>query len=121
MRLEVDTFLLNLAQRGQGEYLESAAVGEDGTVPAHELVQAAQIPDHIIAGTQMQMIGVAEFHLTFEVFEVIGRDTALDGCRCADIHKGRGLDGAVNRLEFAAPGISLFLDQFIHSYLLRSG
>ena len=30
---------------GQGEHLEPAAVGEDGAVPVHELVEAAQLLD----------------------------------------------------------------------------
>ncbi len=44
VRLERDAFLADATQRGQAEDLEAAAVGQDGPIPPHESVQAAQRP-----------------------------------------------------------------------------
>ena len=41
MRTEFDAMRLDFADFGEAENLKTAAVGEDGHVPIHELVQAA--------------------------------------------------------------------------------
>ena len=62
MRAE-DGFLLgHLDAMGEAEKLEAAAVGEDGPVPAHEAVQAAQGGDHLFARPQGEMVGIAQDH-----------------------------------------------------------
>ena len=53
----------DLDAMGEAEELEAAAVGQDRAVPAHEAVQAAQRRDHLFAGPQGQVIGVAQDHL----------------------------------------------------------
>ena len=53
-------FLGNLAQIPQAEHLEAAAIRKDGTVPLHKLVQPPCLLHQLGAGTQKQMIGVAE-------------------------------------------------------------
>ena len=58
MGVEADAVLLDLAQGGQGKDLKAAAVGEDGAVPGHELVQTAQLLDELVARTDMQVVGV---------------------------------------------------------------
>ena len=60
VRLELAAFLRNLADAAEAEYLEAAAVCEDGAVPAFKLVEAA--------GTEVQVIGVAENDLRLDVF-----------------------------------------------------
>ncbi|MPM74312.1 hypothetical protein SDC9_121299 [bioreactor metagenome] len=39
-----------LAQAGKRKDLEPAAVGEDGSVPVHEFVEAAHFPHHAVPG-----------------------------------------------------------------------
>ena len=111
---EVDALLLDLAQGGQGEDLEAAGVGEHGAVPGHEFVQTAALLHQLVAGTQVQVIGVGKLHLTADVLQVLGAQRALDGTLGAHIHKYGGLDRAVGAGEFAPTGLALGLFQFKH-------
>ena len=58
-----DTFFSDLAQRAQREDLKTTRIGENGLVPAHELVQAAVRGDDLQAGAQPQMESIAEADL----------------------------------------------------------
>src|SRR6201999_879886 len=64
-----------------GEALEAAGVGEYRVVPAHELVEAAEARDPLVAGLQEQVIGVAQHHVVAEAADLVGRE-ALDGGLC---------------------------------------
>src|SRR4051812_21794887 len=46
--LELDAFFADSSERCKGEDLEAAGVGEDRTVPAHELVQAAHLANELV-------------------------------------------------------------------------
>ena len=65
-----------------------------GLRPADEAVQPAAPRDQIVAGTQVEMVGVAEENLGAERFEIAVRH-ALDGALRADRHERRRLDVAV--------------------------
>ena len=65
VRAEGDAFLIDFPKLGQGKHLEPAAVCEDGFLPSHKFVEAAQTLDEFVAGADMEMIGIAEFHLAF--------------------------------------------------------
>ena len=69
---KVDTLLLDLAKRRQGEDLEAAGVGEHGTVPGHEFVQTAALLHQLVTGAQMQVVGVGKLHLAADVLQVLG-------------------------------------------------
>ena len=58
MALKGHALFADLADAGEGKHLEPAAVGEDGLGPAHEAVQAARLADQVLAGAQVQVIGV---------------------------------------------------------------
>ena len=62
----------------------------------------------------MQMIGIGQFDLATKIFQIIGRNTAFDGRLCADVHKHRGLNGAVGSLKFAAASLSILGNEFKH-------
>ena len=47
----------------QREDLEAARVGQDRPVPAHEPVQPAELGDQLVAGPEVQVVGVAEHDL----------------------------------------------------------
>ena len=66
---------LDRAQPLEREHLKAARVGEDWPVPPHEPVQTAEIANQLVAGTQMQMIRVAENHLRADLAQ-IDRDRA---------------------------------------------
>ena len=102
MRIEVDAFLLNLTQLCEGKDLKSAAVGKNGTLPVHELMKAAHLADDVIAGTQVEMVGIAQLDLTLEIDKLGGRNAALDGSGGTDIHEAGGLHGTVDGVECTA-------------------
>jgi hypothetical protein len=52
--------------------LEPSRVGEKGAAPGHESVEAAQPPHPFVAGSQVQVIGVAEDDPRAEFLEVPG-------------------------------------------------
>ena len=107
MGVEADALFLYLPQLGQGEYLEAAAVGEDGAIPVHELVQAAQLLYQGVPRADMEVIGVGQLHLTADIFKVPGRQRPLYGPLGAHVHEHRGLDAAVGSLKLAPPGPAL--------------
>ena len=115
-----DALLGDLPQAGQGENLEAAGVREDGTVPVHEPVQAAHLPHHVVAGAQMQVIGVGQLDLAAQIVKVEGVHAALDGGLGAHVHEYRRLHrAAVGTAELAPPGPALFFDYFEHSFSLN--
>ena len=109
MGLEVHALLFDAPQLCQGEYLEAAAIGENGAIPVDEFMQTAHFPDHRVRGPQMQMIGVAELHLAFQFLEIHGGNAALDGTGSAYIHETGCLKGTVYGIHRASPGKSLLL------------
>ena len=111
MRGKSNALFGNLAELGQTEYLESTAVSQDRPIPAGEFVQPPQIGHQFVARPQMQMIGVAEHNLRSNLPQVMGGQTAFDGTGGGYILKSRGLNRAVNRAEFAAPGGMLLFQE----------
>ena len=100
---EVDTVLIDGAQRLEREHLESARIRDDGTVPSHEAVQATQVADHLIAGPEMQVIGVGQDHPRADGMHVGGVER-LDGGERGDRHEGGRFDGTVRRHEHPCTG-----------------
>ena len=94
MGLKTRAFFRNLAHRAQTKNLIAAAVGEDRPVPTHEPVQPAKLTNQFMAGTQIEMIGVAEQDLTTE-FVQITRQHRLDGSLRPHRHKARRFDRAM--------------------------
>ena len=103
--------LPDLPPAGQGEHLKAAAVGEDGAIPAHELMKSSHLPHHIVAGAQVQVIGVGELDLAADLLQVQGGHRPLDGGQGAHVHKDRGLGGAVGAGEHPPPGPALGFQQ----------
>ncbi len=65
-------------------------------------MQAAEVPEHVEAGAQPEVEGVAEDDLGAHRLERLRRD-ALDAAIGADRHEDRRLDRAVDQAEAAAP------------------
>src|SRR6185295_12347553 len=72
-------------------------------VPADEAMQAAAPRDQVVAGPEVEMIGVAQQDLGAERVELAVSD-ALHRALRADRHERRRLDAAVGRRHAAAPG-----------------
>ncbi len=100
MALEPDAFVGDPVDRGQGEDLIAAGVGEDRPPPAHELVQAAPLADQLVAGTQVKVIGVGQEHPRAQLVQLLGRE-GLDGGLRAHGHEARRRHAAVRELPVA--------------------
>src|SRR5207244_10876227 len=60
-RAEGDAVVVDRCDRvAEREDLEAAGVGEDRPVPAHEAMQAPELRDQVLAGPDVQAVGVAE-------------------------------------------------------------
>ena len=70
MILKVDSLLRNLPQLGKGENLKTPAVCKYRSVPAHEFVQTALSGDHLLAGSNVKMIGISKNDLGTELLEL---------------------------------------------------
>ena len=101
---KLHSFLRDAPKHRQREDLEAAAVGEDGTIPVHKLMQSSHIPDYLIAGTDMEVIGIAKLHLAVQLLQIQGGNTALDGGGGSHIHKSGSLDGSVDGFKYAPAG-----------------
>ena len=112
---ERHALLGDLAQPREREHLKPARVRENRAVPAHEAVQPAQLAHHIIARTQMQMIGIRQLDLAAELLQVEGADAALDGGLRPDIHENRRLHhAAMGTLKLAPARAALCFDDLEH-------
>src|SRR5438874_12404189 len=100
MRTELGAFLRDLAPLREAEHLVAAAVGEDRMRPADEAMKAAAARDQLIAGTQIQVIRIAENDLRARFFEVAVAHRLHAPLR-ADGHERRRLDAAVRRPALA--------------------
>ena len=59
MGMERNAFFFDLSTRtGKAENLKSTGIGQNGTIPLHELVKPTHFFDELIAGPYMQVIGI---------------------------------------------------------------
>ena len=63
MRLEAHALLADFVELAKTEDLEATAVGEDGAAPVHKRVQTAHAVDELVAGPQVEVVGVGEYNL----------------------------------------------------------
>ena len=109
-RAELDARLADLSELGEAPHLESAGVGQDGAVPAHETMEAAELTDEVVAGPEKQVIRVGEHDLGAGRAEVV-RPQRLHGGVRADRHEDRRVDDAVRRGQPAGAGGAIGGDQ----------
>ena len=81
-------------RRRERDDLEAARIGQDRPVPAHEPVEPAEPLDPLVAGAQVQVVGVREDDARADLVEVVGVER-LDRRVRADRHELRRLDHAV--------------------------
>ena len=116
MRLELDALLVDRAKLGQRENLESARIGEDWSIPAHELVKPAHLAYDLVAGAKVEMVGVAKDHRGAHSHEVVGVQRLYSG-ESSDRHERRRIDGTVRRRKNAgARGAGAALDLEIEAH-----
>ena len=81
-------------------------------------MKAAQLLDHLVAGAQVEMVGIGQLDLTADVLQIVGGHRPLDGPLGAHIHEHRGLGRTVRAGKHAPAGAALLLDHFKHKKLL---
>ena len=99
--------IVDLAGLRKREDLKAARVGEHGTRPLHEMMQAAHVADEFIAGTQVEMIGVAQHQRGVDILELFGRERLDRGLR-ADRREDRREQVAMRRGEDSGAGSIVF-------------
>ena len=72
MGLELHAFAGDLAQAGKAHDLESAAVRENRPVPGDELVKPPGGADKLVPGTQIEVVGVAQYDLGVAFLKLVG-------------------------------------------------
>ena len=102
---ERDPVVVHDPQVPERHDLEAARVGEDRTLPVHEPMEAAEPRDPLMAGSQVEVVGVRQDDRGACVAQVVGVER-LDGCVGPHRHELRRVApsrgrGAVRR---AAPG-----------------
>jgi hypothetical protein len=103
VRLEFGPGIGDHASPRQAEDLEAAAIGQQRSRPADEAVQTAAPRDHLVTGSEEQVVGVAQNDLGAERFE-IAMQHGLDAALRTDRHERRRLHHAMRCMELAAAG-----------------
>ena len=97
-------FFGDLPILSQTEHLVAPAVGQNGTVPIHELVQSTHFLQHLCAWPQMQVVGVAQNDVGVDdLFQFRLRDRA-HRANGAHGHENGGLDVSMVGGEHACTG-----------------
>ena len=103
--LEADAFLADLSRGRERIHLVASAVGEDRPVPADKTVQAAGFFQNVRAGTQVQVIGIAQDDLGVDVLSQFPLMHALDAAYRSHRHEDGGRDVPVRRRQDAGAGL----------------
>ena len=77
-------------------------------------MEAAALFDHLITGSEMEMVGVGKLYLTADRLKIFRAQRALDGGLRANIHKDRGLDCAVGAGKFATTSLPFCFQKLKH-------
>jgi len=104
VRLEEHPVLGDLAKAAQAEGLKAPRIGEDGVGPGHETVQSSHLADELVAGAEVEVVGVGQEDFDAEIFGEIAVGEAFDSGLRADEHEDRGFDGAVRGVQEAGAG-----------------
>ena len=94
-----DGFLfIDFGQLRQRKNLKATAVGQDRPIPAHKLVQAPQILDHVFPRSQCKVVSIPQKNLSTGGSNLLNRQT-LDGSECPHRHEGWQVNVASRRLQ----------------------
>ena len=87
----------------QREDLKPSRVGQDRPVPARERVQPAELLDQVLAGTEVEVVGVRKDHGRAGLAYLL-RVERLHGRLRPDRHEGGGRDVAVGGVDGSDAG-----------------
>src|SRR6267154_870652 len=63
MTLKLDAIFIDFAEALEGKDLKAARVGQQRPLPRHELVQAAELRDDVLARADVEVVRVREYDL----------------------------------------------------------
>ena len=86
MGAEGHAFFTHLAQIIQTEDLKSAGIGQDGSWPGHEPMQASHAAHDLNPGAKVEVVGVSQKDLDPQFLQQVLRD-ALHGSQRANRHE----------------------------------
>ena len=114
-RVERDAVGVGLHHVVEAEQLESARIGEHGTVVVHELLHAAGLLDNVDARAHVQVIRVREHHLAVELAQLRRGDALHRGVR-ANGHEHGGMHRAMRGLKrksacVSAGGVYVYIEK----------
>ena len=95
-RFEADPVAVDLRGIAEAEDLETAGIGENGPIPAHELVQPTRTRHHTRARPEIQVIGVRQDNAGARLRE-LPRRQGFDRRPCAHRHEAGSLHHTVGR------------------------
>ena len=101
--LELHPVLGDAAKALEGEHLKATRVGQHRPVPGGKPMQPTHLLDHLFAGPEMQVVGVAQNDLGAGAADIVGAETPHDGVG-PHRHERRRLDLAVRQRERAGSG-----------------
>ena len=100
--------VVDRARGGEREDLVAAGVGQDRAAPAHEVTHSAAALDDLVAGAQVEVVGVGQQKRRSHAGQLVGRE-ALHGAQRPDRHEHRSLDYILPHEE--PPGAGRALDR----------
>ena len=70
MTAELRTLFVDAHQRAKGDHLKSTRIGQDGSIPLHELMEATEALYPFMSWAQIEVIGVGEDDLGAERLQI---------------------------------------------------
>ena len=103
---ELATLFREFANAREGKHLKAAAVGEHGAVETVELMQAAGLFYNVQAGSQVEVIGVAEDNLRLDVVSEFAQVHAFHAAERAHRHEDGRFNLAVVGFDDTCSGVA---------------
>src|SRR5437867_2680202 len=120
MRSKLNAMRLDLADIGQTEHLETAAVGQDRQWPIDKSVQPARFTNDLKAGPNKEVVCITQNNLCCG-FAQFSRIKRLDASLRAHGHENRRVNHATRRCDSPQPrpALLILLQQFEHCKNLK--
>ena len=96
-------FIGDFSNIGEAKHLETAGIGKNGAIPAHEAMQSAQFSDEFITRSKRKMIGITEQNLRADRAKLFGSQT-LDSPLSSHRHENGSVNDTMRCFELTEPG-----------------
>ena len=110
MGTEINAFLFDFAQVCQRKHLKPAGIGQYRPLPCHKFMQSAQFFYQHIPRAHMQVVGIGQLHLRADAHQIFGGHGTFNCPAGSYVHKYRGLDIPMHRMQDAALCPAFFSD-----------